>query len=98
MPSASYRLRQSITVGREVESASAIFLLDKPLAAASTIRLRNATRCSVLPERINRSNSALSSGVTASALLRAMHQYGAHPLHNVKHSVRRYTSWPTQKI
>jgi hypothetical protein len=46
----------------------------QPFAACNTIRLRNATRCSVLPERTSRSNFALSYNVTAiAALIPAMH-------------------------
>lgn len=63
-----------MTVGRVVPSALAIALLLQPSAACKIIRLRNATRCSVLPLRTSRSNFALSSDVTANAaLIPAMH-------------------------
>jgi hypothetical protein len=48
-----------------VLSSLASALFDLPSAAPRTIRARNTTRCSVLPERTSRSSSFLASGVIA---------------------------------
>src|SRR5271166_639183 len=79
-------------VGRDVFNAFASALFDSPSAAPSTIRARNAIRCSVLPERTIRFSTVRSSGVTTkAALLSHMQRIVTYPNHIVKLCARRYT-------
>ena len=54
-------------------------LLGRPSAANNTIRLRNTTRCAVVPARIQPCSVARCSGVIGKAGVRFMWRTGPNP-------------------
>jgi len=68
------RVRHLVTVGRDTRSRSAISKFDRPSAASSTIRERNASACAVFPRRDQASSRPRSSSV--SSITRAMSARG----------------------
>ena len=59
-PSARYRSRHPITVGRDTPTGSAITVFDNPSAASNTIRARCANPARTDDDRVNRTSSSRS--------------------------------------
>ena len=55
IPSASYRARQAVTVGRDTPTSSAISVFDTPSAASNTILARCAKPARIDDERVHSS-------------------------------------------
>ena len=86
------RRRHNRTVSWLVSSRRAMCLLGSPSAASNTIRLRNTTRCAVVPARIQRSNVARCSVVIGKAGARFMRCTVPNPGWKYKTFHDHYTS------